>query len=531
MIGIRVGVSVGIRVGVAVGVDANELQSGSGAATQIFQMGDSNGVGETVIPDEYDETFDPSTEITTMPWRFRFSQSTGPGGVNPPYETDITTGGVRPYNPPGMAGGGWRTFFAQEAARAGVSWKLAELAVSGIKALQFTPTSTFPTAGSNLWTQAMAWHDAAEAAFPAETRGAITFLGGNDGFNSGEAAGCAAKLTEIVNAWIAKKGSGIKIAIVRNPDFQSIASTVPFLSTIQTAQDNVAAAFSGNVVLVPTADTKGHSDHLHYDGDSSVIVGSRLFWALFDALGGIRPRPSPAPQIVGWGPQYMSTGAYSPIPSSCGIIGDLEILFAITQSAGGSSTQITAPTVAGGGTAWTAVNDPSLSSPQNQIQSSQTTTSRLGIWARAVTANRATISTPLTTVPSNGLVINGGRIITVRGPNALAVANIDLVKLSVNNAFQTGLTLTGGTTGFSNEGIVAFAGGYRTNVNSNPVTMSGGNVAGLARAFGGNRGVVVDFVTNAAWNASLAEGGPTGDITVAFALTTLGVGAIIGIEP
>lgn len=495
-------------------------------------VSDSNGVGQDIAPDEWDEALDPTVEVAEVPWRMRYSQAVGDGVNPPPYQTNITTGGVRLYNSAGVENSGWRQGFAGEAKRAGVSWKLADFAISGIKALQSTPAANFPTGGTNIWNQMTAWADASEAAFGARTRGTVDFIGGNDGFDAGEAAACTANLTAIVNGKIAKWGSGIKIALIRQPDFQGIASTVPQLATIQAAQDAVAAAFPNNVILIPNADTKGHSDHLHLDGDSSDIIGQRAFWALFDAFGLTRPRPA-TPQIVGWGPQYVTLAAadYNPIPPGCGIAGDLEILIAITQSAGGSNTRINAPTVGVGGTAWTAVNDPGLA--DNQIQSSQTTTSRMGIWARAVTANRATVATPLTTIPNNGLTINGGRIITIRGPNALTTSNIDLVKLSKNDAFQTGLTDTGGTTGFANEGIIAIAAGYRTNATSNPVTMSGGNIAGLARAFGGNRaaGPGGDFITHAAWQASLAGAGATGNITVAFALATLACGAVIGIKP
>lgn len=519
---LHIGPAFGPQIGVA------------GASLPIMILGgvsDSNGVGQDVAPDEWDETLEPTVEVAELPWRMKYSQAVGDGVSDPPYQTNITTGGVRLYAAAGVQNSGWRQGFAGEAKRAGVSWKLADYAVSGIKALQSTPAANFPTGSTNIWGQMTAWADASEAAFSARTRGTVDFIGGNDGFDAGEAAACQANLTAIVNGKIAKWGSGIKIALVRQPDFQGIASTVPQLATIQAAQDAVAAAFPNNVILIPTADTKGHSDHLHYDGDSSDIVGQRAFWALFDAFGLARPRPATTPQIIGWGPQYITIAAadYSPIPPGCGIAGDLEILIAITQSAAGSNTRINTPTVAGGGTAWTALNDVVLG--DTQIQSSQTTTSRLGIWARAVTANRATTATPLTTVPNNGLTINGGRIITVRGPNALTTANIDVIRYSVNNAFQTGLTLTGGTTGFANEGILAIAGGYRTNATSNPVTMSGGNVSGLARAFGGNRAAGGDFITNAAWQASLAAAGATGNITATFTLATLGVGAILGVKP
>jgi len=516
MIGPRVGIATGVRIGPAIGVSA--------AGTLPVILGfpfDSNGVGQTITPDEWDETFLTTTEVTAVPYRKIYSQSSN----NPiPYLTPITTGGVRQYNVNGVQNQGIQLTFAQEAVRAGFSCAWAELSVSGIKALQCAPGSTFPTlppGGPNLFSQGLAQGDAVAAALGGVVRAAPIIVGGNDGFDATEAANVGTRLLEIVDGLVAHYPS-IKIPMIRQPDFQGIASTVPFLTTIQAGQDACAAARPTTVTLIPTNDLKGHSDHLHYDGDSACILGQRVFFATLDALGIARVRHATTPQIVGWGPQYMGTGAYSPLPPGCGISGDLEILFAITQLAAGTNNPVNTPTTTG--TAWTAVGSQVLATASG-------TTSRLAIFARPVTANRASTATDLTTVPSNGNTINGGRIVTIRGPNSLAVANIELAQLSAGSAFQTAFTVTGGNTLSANSGVIVFAGGYRTNATANPATFSGGNVSGLTRRFTGNRVVTADFITNACADAVLAAIGATGNFSVTFALNTLGVGAVLGVKP
>lgn len=516
MIGARAGLAAGLRCGVAAGVSADPL----GSADNVILLGpaDSNGVGQGVGPDEFDAAFSIMTPITAVRYNKHYSQTS-----NDPitYATDVT-GGVGPYNVASTQNSGIQVSFAQEMVRVGFACALYEHAISGIAAKQWTPTATFPTLPPTLWNETTA----RVSALGGLVRGQILVIGGNDGANSTDANNSQANLTAIVNAGIARWGGGLGIVLVRNPAFQGIAATVPFLSTIQTAQDNVAAAFPGNVAEVFTDDLSGHSDHLHYDGNSLVVLGQRVAYAMLDRLGVARVRPATIPAIVGWGPLYTSAaGAFTVLGPGCAINGDLEVLTVYSQTASGANSAIGTPTTTGA-QAWT--------SKGTALSTDATSTTRMAIFTRPVTtADLATGhgAMPSTTVPDNTNPINGARIFVVRGPSAASTPSVDVIQTSVNNAFQTGLTLTGATTTAANELIVAIAGGYRTNVSANPVTMSFVTPTSPLNLFGSNRIVVVDFVTHAVWAAQLAAAGATGNVAVTFALATLGAGALLGIKP
>jgi hypothetical protein len=404
--------------------------------------------------------------------------------------------------------------------RAGFPCSLLEHAISGIAAKQWTPLANFPTlpaAGPNLWSQSTSLADQ----FGGRVRGIIPVIGGNDGVNGTDAGNCNANLTAIYTAAIAKWGASLAIIQVRNSANQ--AAAVTFLTTIQAAQDAMVTTFPSNVVQVWTDDLALHSDNLHFSGNSLVVLGQRVAYAMLDKLGVARVRPT-VPQIVGWGPTYTSTGAYSPVGPGCAINGDLEIYTAFSQTASGANGAIPTPTTTGA-QPWTSQGTAS--------STDGTSTTRMAIFTRPVTSADLVTghgAMPPTTMGASGNPINGGRIVVVRGPNA--GPTVDVIQTSVNNAFQTALTLTGKTTGFAGEGILLIAGGYRTNATDNPVTMTPlGAITGAASVVGSNRTASPDFITHAAWQAQLAAAAATGNVTVAFALATLACGAVIGIKP
>ncbi len=524
MIGVRVGVAIGVNVGPAVGVSSDEV-GGTWGGNTIVAIGNSNLTGQGVAQAAgVDSEFDPAFAVMTPvggPYNKHFAQSS----ADPvPYLTDIS-GGVGPYAAAGVQNSGWQVPFAQELARAGYIAALWEHSVGGIKALQFAPAANFPTlpAGTqNLWNASLSRFDG----LGGRVKAMALELGGNDGFTAPDAAACQGNLTAIINAAITKWGSGLVVPMVRQPALQGIASTVPLLATIQAAQDAVAAAFPANVAEVFTDDLTGHSDHLHFDGNSYVILGQRLAYALLDKLGVARVRPSTSPQIMGWAPLYTSAaGAYAVVGPGCAIDKDLEVMTVFSQTASGVNVVIGTPTSTGA-QLWT--------SRGTATSTDGTSTTRMAIFTRPVTAADLVTghgNMPSSTVPNNGNPINGARIFVVRSPNAGSTPSVDVIQTSVNNAFQTGLTLASATTTTANDLVIAIAGGYRTNANANPVTMAFTNPTNPLNLFGSNRTVVVDFITHAVWAAQLAAAGAIGGTTATFALATLACGAIIGIKP
>lgn len=516
VIGPHIGPQIGPRIG-AVGSTGNVI---------LLGPADSNGVGQGVgqaadVDGEFDPVFAVMTPITAVSYNKHYSQSSN----DPvPYATDLT-GGVGPYDIAGIPNGGLQVPFAQEMLRGGYSFSLYEHAISGIKALQFAPAANFPTLPGgtlNLWNATTARMDS----LGGSVRGMVWLIGGNDGFDAGEAAAVQANLTAIANAAITKWGSTLSIVLVRNPSFQSIASTVPQLATIVAAQDAVAAAFPSNITEIFTDDLSGHSDHLHYDGNSYTILGQRIAYAMLDRLGIARVRPATVPAVSCWAPLYThAAGAFSVVGPGCAIDKDLEVMTVYSQTASGANNAIGTPTTTGA-QAWTSRGTAS--------STDGTSTTRMAIFTRPVTAADLTTghgSMPSSTVPDNSNAINGARIFVVRGPSASSTPSIDAIQTSVNNAFQTTLTLAQTTTLTANDLIIGEAGGYRTNATANPVTMVFTNPTSASRLFGSNRTVVVDFVTHAVWGAQQATAGATGSTAVTFSLNTLAAGAVIGVKP
>lgn len=523
-IGVRVGVAVGVNVGPAVGASSDEV-SGTWGGNAIVGIGDSNFVGQGVgqgtgVDGEFDPTFTVMSPVGG-PYNKHYSQSSN----DPvPYATDVS-GGVGPYNVAGVPNIGMQTVFAAELRRAGYTTALWEHSISGIKALQFVPSASFPTlpAGTlNLWNSTLSRVDG----LGGQVKAMVWIIGGNDGFNSTDANALQANLAAMRTAARTKWGTGLVIVLVRNPAFQGIASTVPFLSTITTAQDNFAAANPGDVVEVFTDDLTGHSDHLHYDGNSYTILGQRVAYALLDKLGIARVRPSISPGVVGWAPLYTSAaGAFSVVGPGCAIDKDLEVMTVFSQTASGANNAIGTPTSTSA-QPWT--------SRGTATSTDGTSTTRMAIFTRPVTAADLTTghgAMPSSTVPNNSNPINGARICVMRSSTAGSTPSVAGIQTGVNNAFQTGLTLPTLTTGGANRTILGIAGGYRTNANANPITMAFTNPTGPVNLFGSNRTVVVDFVTHGVWSALQAGAGAIGNTAVTFGLATLACGAALEIAP
>lgn len=514
VIGPQIGPQIGPRIG-AVSSAGNVI---------LLGPGDSNAVGQVVgqaagVDGEADPAFAIMTPIAGVQYKKRYAQASA-DPIN--YLTDVT-GAVGPYNVAGIENSGFQVPLAQEMTRAGFAFSLLEHAISGIEAKQWTPSANFPTLPGgtlNLWNQTTALADS----FGGRVRGQIQVIGGNDGTNAPDAAACQANLTAIENASIAKWGSNLAIVMVRNSANQ--AAAVANLATIQAAQDAVAAAFPSNITEVWTDDLALHSDNLHFNGNSAVVLGQRVAYAMLDRLAVARVRPSTFPQVMCWAPLYTSAaGAFSVVGPGCAIDKDLEVMTVFSQTASGANAAIGTPTTTGA-QVWT--------SRGTATSTDGTSTTRMAVFTRPVTA--ADLATghgamPSSTVPNNGNPINGARIFVVRSPNASSTPSVDVIQTSVNNAFQVGLTLAGVTTTAANELIVAIGGGYRTNATDNPVTMSFTNPTNPLNLFGSNRTVVVDFITHAVWAAQLAAAGATGGVTTTYSLATLGAGAVIGIKP
>jgi len=505
------------------------------ALLPIFSIfpADSNGIGQAIgdatSGNGCDPVFPVMTTLPSIPYFQRFAQAAS-DPIN--WLTNVTVLG--PYAPAGQVNTGLQWTFGYEMIRAGYACGLVMAnAVNGSGAFQWTPGASYPTSpggGPNVWTQSVTTNHAQEAAMGGRIRGQIMDMGGNDGFNGTNASNCAANLTTSVNATLAEYGAGTKIIMLRSPDEQ--APAVTFLTTIQAAQDSVAAAFPLNITLINTSGFRLASDNLHWVGDSVNVIGQLCAYAMLDAMGVPRARPTTIPTIMGWGPLYTGAAAYNFNGPGCSIAGDLEILFAISQDPSGGlagNDPITTPTTAGT-KQW-------IPKGTQLVSTNGTTSARVAIFVREVSSgdltafgNKTAPSTmPITTPTTNP--INGARICVVRGPSALTHNNVDAILTSKNDAFSTALTLAQITTSVANCLVIPFAGGYRTNLSVNSVTMApaGSLVNGINR-YGSTRAVATDMITNAAWQYDKVAAGATGAVNVTFGINTIGVGALVAIS-
>jgi hypothetical protein len=144
-----------------------------------------------------------------------------------------------------------------------------------------------------------------------------------------------------------------------------------------------------------------------------------------------------------------------------------------------------------------------------------------------ISANHG-FTAPTTVAPANTNEFS--EIITIRGPNANPT--VDTSALSVNNAFNTSLSMTGITTTAANETAVMINVLFRTNATANPVTIAGTNLSNVTQIKNGTRDSgLSNFATIDVQTGNLAAAGATGTGTVTYGQSSIAVAAVIGIKP
>lgn len=167
-------------------------------------------------------------------------------------------------------------------------WDCSTVAITATSlAVHWLPTGTYPTAGSNLLTQAMDVTDAHFASTGAAPAAVVWGQGESDGGSTPQAAAYNANLTAEFAAFRAR-WPGIPIVCIK----LSIKNTVVVteMATIRAAQVAVCAATS-NCVLVDTDDATMQPDGAHFTSDYCTGLGDKIANAIVGLLGLSVPSP------------------------------------------------------------------------------------------------------------------------------------------------------------------------------------------------------------------------------------------------
>lgn len=506
LIGPRViGPSIGPQIGPRIGA----VSSSGTPALVIF--GDSNAVGQGTT-DTADPAFNITTTVTSVPYETQYSQAAS----DPITWTNLAAGGTRPYATGGVAGFGSEMAIAQSFVTAGRPLVIIKIAVSGTTCAQWQLGSGYPGTGGDLYTQARTYIRAQAAAHGATVAGFVEFLGGNDGTNSTDANNLQTNLLALSTRLHADFGAALPIVLIKS----NANTSVTFLSTVRAAQVAAAGADS-TISLIDDDDLALVSDHLHFTADSYITIGQRIAYTLLSRFSVPATRPSTVPDLVGFGPETLGPGTGTPSSWGGAIAGDLEVLIAMTMTTGGATNNaITTPT------GWTAIANTGGTSTDG------TNTTRVAAYSRVVDTTMLNANGGHTAATSIAAAnsINFSRIYTIRGPNLNPT--VDAALVSTNAGFLTGVTISQITTTAANELALIVPGGFRTNFNQNPVTVTFAGLTSLADRGGGNRNNGdSNFGTLDAWTGQKLVAGATGGGTATFSLATLGFVELIGIKP
>jgi hypothetical protein len=506
VVGSRVGTLLSSLLGSAVGGADDE--GVSTVSPMILIIGDSNAIGQAVT-DKADPAFNVTSPITQITYDKHYSQAAS----DPPVFSDLQ-GSLQPYSIGGTAGLGFQISLGQAVLGAGLRPVMVEMAVSGTSCAQWQVASGYPTTGPSLYNLMVTRVHALETQYRAKVAAVVVVLGGNDGANTTDANNLQANT--LATATALRSSFGATIPIIWNKI--NINTNITNLATIRSQQ---AAAFVAdpNITPIDNDDLGLLTDFLHFNAESYIALGHRMAFAILDKLLVARARPLVFPRVVGFGPASYGPSNNTPYSWGGSLNGDLEILAVYTLTAAGTNNAITTPS------GWTLISGTSTTSAGSG------STTRVAFYSRAVTTTMLNANgghTAATTVTSAN-TINSCRIFTVRGPNLSPT--VDLGLSSVNNAFQTGLSLSAITTTAANENVVIIAGGFRTNFNQNPMVVTG-SVASLTDLEEANRdNGDSNFITIACWDSTLAAAGSTGAVTCTFSLATLAAGVLLGIKP
>lgn len=496
-IGPHVGPHIGPRIGVV----------SSTSTPAIVIIGDSNGVGQGVT-DKSDPAFSITTTIAAVPYESQYSQAAS----DPITWTNMAAGGTRPYAIGGVAGFGTEMAIAQSFVVASQSPVIIKIAVSGTTCTQWQLGSGYPGTGGDLYTQSRAYIRAQAAAHNAKVAGIVEFIGGNDGTNSTDANNLQTHLLALSTQLHADFGATVPIILVKS----NAATSVTFLSTVRSAQVAAAGA-DATISLIDDDDLVLVSDNLHFTADAYITLGQRIAYTLMARLGVAATRPAAVPVLVGFGPETFGPGTGAPAGWGGAIAGDLEVVVAMTLTATGANNALTTPS------GWSAIANTATTATDG------TSTTRVAAYSRVVDSTMLNANgghTAATSITAANAV-NFSRIYTFRGPNLNPT--VDTAQASSNAGFLTSLTATGITPN-ATDLIFVEPGGFRTNANANPVTVTAAGISSLTNQGGGNRdNGDSNFGTMAAWTGTASSA--TGTAAIAFTLATLGYTEVIGIKP
>lgn len=410
----------------------------------LFGMvGDSQFCG-TDSPNVGDNAFNLDQSDATILYNGKFAAG---AGVDPPAWVDVDVDGVMTSM---KSHGGLVSpeyLFGQTLRQMISGVAVANTAGNGyLLEDNWKPSSSFmlATTGKRLFDTWVDRMHAFETLLNKRYAGTFISLGGNDAASGASKYNVyEANLVATAAAIRTAFGSQTPIVLIRTHVNTAVDPTG--LGVVRAAQVAVDAADS-RMTLIDVDDLKLKSDVTHFTCNDSITTGQRAGDAMLTLLG-YPPQVVTVPTIVGCGPADYGIADMKPRSAGCTRDGDLEVMHVQT----GSTAAFAIPTPSG----WTPLG-------------SVTTTSNSSIFT---TFNFYGREVPAGTIAANGghtapTTISIGaagrenlaKIICIRGPNPLTLANIEAVNLWAENGFSNPKTIPAITTLTNGALVVALTG-------------------------------------------------------------------------
>lgn len=300
-------------------------------------------------------------------------------------------------------------------------------------------------------------------------------------------------------------------------------SASTFLSQVRAANLAFAAA-DPNAVVVNFDDIRLHNDP-HYDGIGQFDRGDRLALAIgrkYNPTSSFNAGSGPCPWLQGYAAGYTavaSPDAAMPLCEAGPQDGDYQLLIAAAYA---NSATITLPTPAG------FVPHGSQFESVSGAQHRTLAVFKRPVTAAILNANNGRMPTPSVDFATS--TINCARIFSVRGPNKFLSDPFGTMVTGVNNANNTALTISGGSTASNNALllIIMLTAGATNGVSTvTNASLTGVKVEWDGRyvpAGGGTVGIALG-------SATLATAGSFGTTGVTFLSTGINAGAVIPVYP
>lgn len=461
----------------------------------VLIVGDSNGVGQEDT-DHIDRGLNLLTPFTGVLNNARIALST----ADPPVFTVITSSFLAPYGPGGSPGAGVELTLGRDLYSLGMTPYIGKFAINGTTAGDYAPTGSYPSTGGNLSARLKNYINEMQVSSSLPLKAVVLSLSTNDAGQAFLTSSYQGNITAIMSDIRASFGSNVVFVLPK----LNIACSLPFVSTIRTAQIALAAADPTRTRLVNQDDLAMSSDGLHYALDGYSSQGQRFARAISDMLA-VSPRTvtTAYPQWVGADAGFYGTGTMFPRPWAGETDGDFEILNVTNGLANSPISFINA---------------------QGFTPITSNTSLFSGLFEKQVlysrTVSSASFVNGMMPIPviSGSNSLNSARIHVFRGPTGVPI--IDTFTSASNNANGVSLTIPAITASNANELIATFVGGYSGN-GLNTVSIANGSLADLAGSRDSIYLIGSDSQNNTLVTGRVTGSGPTAVTTITTAFNAI----------